>query len=137
MLDISYSACAEILYEALVLIADNNYKRIIQKTIHKVGFYCGIRGPGDEIINWDNSSRNIFNFIRAISKPGPIARTYNGNKEIKINKSTIINDAPEYIGTAGQILSKTQDGFLVKTKDSFIEISEIEGKIKVGDKLGQ
>ena len=27
--------------------------------------------------------------------------------------------------------------FLVKTKDSFIEISEIEGRLKVGDKLGK
>lgn len=137
LLNTSYSACANILYESLVQIAENNFERIIQKTIHPVGFYCGMRSQGDEVINWNNNSRNLFNFIRSISKPGPIARTNNGINEITINKSTFFKEAPVYIGTVGQVLSKTEDGFLVKTKDSFIEISEIEGRLKVGDKLGK
>ena len=137
LLNTSYSACANILYESLVQIAENNFERIIQKTIHPVGFYCGMRSQGDELINWNNNSRDLFNFIRSISKPGPIARTNNGINEITINKSTFIKEAPIYIGTVGQVLSKTENGFLVKTKDSFIEISEIEGRLKVGDKLGK
>jgi methionyl-tRNA formyltransferase len=137
LLNTSYSNCANILYESLVQIAEDNFERIIQKTIHSVGFYCGMRSHGDEIINWNNNSRNLFNFIRSISKPGPIARTNNGINEITINKSTFIKEAPVYIGTVGQVLSKTENGFLVKTKDSFIEISEIEGRLKVGDKLGK
>ena len=137
LLNTSYSACANILYESLVQIAENNFERIIQKTIHPVGFYCGMRSQGDEVINWNNNSRDLFNFIRSISKPGPIARTNNGINEISINKSTFIKEAPVYIGTVGQVLSKTENGFLVKTKDSFIEISEIEGRLKVGDKLGK
>ena len=137
LLNKSYSACANILYESLVQIAENNFESIIQKTIHPVGFYCGMRSHGDELINWNNNSRDIFNFIRSISKPGPIARTNNGINEITINKSTFIKEAPIYIGTVGQVLSKTENGFLVKTKDSFIEISEIEGRLKVGDKLGK
>ena len=139
LLETSYKACASILYEALVKIAEENYKRIQQKTIHPLGFYCGMRGEGDEIINWNDTSRNIFNFIRSISKPGPIATTYNNNNntEIKINNSNYINKAPSYIGTIGQVLSKTELGFLVKTKDSFIEIFDLTGKIRVGDKLGK
>jgi len=137
LLETSYKACASILYEALVKIAEENYKRIQQKTIHPVGFYCGMRGEGDEIINWNDTSRNIFNFIRSISKPGPIATTYNNNSEIKVNNSNYINKAPSYIGTIGQVLSKTELGFLVKTKDSFIEIFDLTGKIRVGDKLGK
>ncbi len=137
LLNTSYSACANILYESLVQIAENNFVRISQKTIHPLGFYCGMRSQGDEVINWNNNSRNLFNFIRSISKPGPIARTNNGINEITINKSTFIKEAPVYIGTVGQVLSKTENGFLVKTKDSFIEILEIEGRLKVGDKLGK
>ena len=136
LLDISYSSCANILYKSLVQIFEGQSKRIVQKSIHPVGFYCGIRGEGDEIINWNNTSRDIFNFIRSISKPGPIARTHNGIKEITINKSIYIKDAPNYIGTVGQVLTKTDKGFLVKTKDSFIEINDIEGVLRVGDKLG-
>ena len=51
-----------------------------------MGFYCGRRGPGDEIINWNQNSRRLFNFIRSINKPGPMATTYLNGKEIKINK---------------------------------------------------
>ena len=133
----SYSYCSDVLYKSLVQILQGKFNRIVQKTIHPVGFYCGIRGEGDEIINWNNNSRNIFNFIRSISKPGPIARTLNNDKEITINNSKYIKDAPNYLGTVGQVLSKTDIGFLVKTNDSFIEIFEIEGKLRVGDKLGK
>ena len=135
LLDISYSSCANILYKSLVQVFEGKSKRIAQKSIHPVGFYCGIRGEGDEIIDWNNTSRDIFNFIRSISKPGPVARTFNENKEIKINNANYIKDAPIYIGIVGQILSKTVNGFLIKTKDSFIEIFDIEGKLRVGDKL--
>ena len=135
LLNTSYYACANILYESLVQIAENNFERTIQKTIHPVGFYCGMRGEGDEIINWNNTSRDIFNFIRSISKPGPVARTFNNDKEVKVNNSNYYKDAPIYIGKVGQVLGKTENGFLIKTKDSFIEIFDIEGKLRVGDKL--
>lgn len=136
LLKVAYLECSNILYEALVHIAENKYQRIPQKTVHPIGFHCGIRGEGDEIIKWNNTSRSIFNFIRAISKPGPVARTYNKNKLIKINNSRYIKEASIYIGNSGQVLTKTESGFLIKTKDSFIEIFDIEGKLKVGDKLG-
>ena len=135
LLDISYSSCANILYKSLVQVFEGKSKRIVQKSVHPVGFYCGMRGEGDEIIDWNNTSRDIFNFIRSISKPGPVARTFNENKEVKINNANYIKDAPIYIGIVGQILSKTENGFLIKTKDSFIEIFDIEGKLRVGDKL--
>ena len=35
LLNTSYHACADILHEALVQIAEDNYERIIQKTIHQ------------------------------------------------------------------------------------------------------
>ena len=42
-----------------------------------------------------------------------------------------------YKNIPGQVLSKTNLGYLVKTKDSFIEIQEVEteAKIKVGDRF--
>jgi methionyl-tRNA formyltransferase len=136
LLSTSYSACADILYESLIRIAENNYKRTIQSAIHPIGFYCGKRVRGDEIINWNDTSRGVFNFIRAISKPGPIARTNNGDKEIAINRATYIENVPSYKGSVGQVLGKSEHGFLVKTKDSFIGILEVKGDLKIGDRLG-
>jgi methionyl-tRNA formyltransferase len=137
LLERSFIACAEILYDSIDQILNGFSKRIDQKTIHPVGFYCGRRSEGDEIIDWNQTSREIFNFIRSICKPGPMATTFFNNQTIKINRARIIENAPNYKSTLGQLINKTQDGFLVKTKDSFIEILDIETnvKIKVGDKL--
>ena len=138
LLEISYVECASILYEAIKEIQEGKSKRIVQNTIHPVGFYCGRRGIGDEIINWNQSSRSLFNFIRSINKPGPMATTGLNGNQLKINKARLIEQAPEYIGTPGQLLAKTNKGFIVKSADSFLEIFEIETNVllKVGDKLG-
>lgn len=137
LLERAYIGCSDVLTEAVELIANNKQNIVSQKNIHPVGFYCGKRGPGDEHINWNQNSRQLFNFIRAICAPGPQATTHLNNKKVTINHAKLITDAPNYIGTCGQIIGKTQDGFLVKTLDSFIEISEItfDGKLKVGDKF--
>lgn len=138
LLEIAFTECAEILYNAIKEIQAGTSQRIVQTTIHPVGFYCGRRGIGDENINWNQSSRQLYNFIRSICKPGPMATTSINGHAVRINRSRIVKDAPEYIGTVGQLLAKTKDGFYIKTKDSFIEILEIESDtiIKVGDKLG-
>ena len=39
-----------------------------------MGSYFRIRKEGDEWINWEWTSRKIFNFIRAITDPGPCAQ---------------------------------------------------------------
>jgi len=139
LLKIAYKECASLLFDAVKQIQNNSYKVIKQHQIHSVGFYCGRRGPGDEVIDWNTNSRQVFNFIRALSKPGPIAETYLKGEIIKINKARMIDNAPSYINIPGQLLSKTKNGFLVKTKNSFIEISQIKSslKLRVGDKLGQ
>lgn len=138
LLDVAYIECANILYDAIKTVQKGDFTPINQNDIHPVGFYCGVRGVGDEIINWNLTSREVYNFIRALCNPGPKATTFKDGKEIKINKARIIEMAPTYVNTMGQIIGKTNVGFLVKTKDTFIEILEIESKIKlkIGDKLG-
>ncbi len=131
LLEIAYDECAKLLYKAIKQIQDGSFKRLKQNTIHPVGFYCGRRTVGDEIIDWNNTSREIFNFVRALSSPGPLATTYIDNTPVKINRVRFIEEAPKYINIPGQILKKTEDGFLVKTKDSFVEILEVDTEVKV------
>lgn len=138
LLEVAYIECANTLYETIKTVQKGNFTPIKQSEIHSLGFYCGIRGIGDEIINWNLTSREIFNFIRAICSPGPKAITLKEGQEIKINKARLIEKAPTYINTTGQIIGKTKEGFLIKTKDTFLEILEIDSdvKLKIGDKLG-
>lgn len=135
LLEVAYTECANILYKSIKLIQKNKTNPRKQESIHIHGMYCGRRIIGDEIINWNDTSRNIFNFIRSICFPGPKATSYIDGAEIKINNVTYLPNAPVYIGKPGQVLSKTKEGYLVKTRDSFIEIKEIEGKIIVGKLL--
>lgn len=139
LLNISYIECAKVLYDAIKLLQKGSYTRIKQKDIHPVGFYCGQRKIGDEKIIWDQKSRDIFNFIRAICTPGPRATsTINGNK-VFINQANLIQDAVNYKCILGQVISKTEKGYLVKTQDNLIEIYDINVEnnytIKIGDRF--
>lgn len=138
LLEKAYEECANILYDAIVLIRLNLVKPIKQKNIHSFGMYCGRRQAGDEIIDWNQNSRDLFNFIRAICKPGPMAQSYINNKVIYINKSEMVKDAINYKCIVGQVLSKDKDNsFYVKTKDNVLKITQYfyDGIIKVGDRL--
>jgi methionyl-tRNA formyltransferase len=138
LLERSYIYCADILYQAIKKIQNGRIHIIKQSELHPVGFYCGQRIEGDEIIDWNNSSRTIFNFIRAICKPGPMAQTTNHGKKIFINKARINKNSPVYKCIPGMIVGKTKNTLIIKTKDSIIELLEFfyEGKsIKIGDRL--
>lgn len=110
---------------------------IRQESIDKVGMYFGIRKPGDEYIDWNLTSREIFNFVRALCKPGPMAASILNDAEIRINKVRQVENARRYINIPGQILGKTEQGFYVKTKDTFVEVIDYEynGRLRVGDRL--
>lgn len=137
LLDKSYEECASILYDAIKIIKKGNVKRIDQYSIHPVGSYFGMRQEGDEIIDWNQSSREVFNFIRSICYPGPKARTFCHNTEIFINKAALVPHAISYKCINGMITGITSRGYYVKTRDSIVEIYEVEAssKLKIGDRL--
>ena len=137
LLNTAYTGCADVLYDAIKQIQLGTVHITRQDTIDPVGMYCGMRKLGDEILNWNLSSREIFNFVRAICRPGPMATSTLNGQEIKINKVREVKGAHQYINTPGQILGKTKQGFYVKTKDTFIEVTEYvyNGKIRIGDRM--
>lgn len=137
LLEQAYIGCADVLYRAIKIIQSGEVKRIRQRDIDPIGMYCGGRQEGDEIIDWKQTSREIFNFIRALSVPGPQATSWVNGEKISINKSRMVAGAHIYKNTAGQVIGKTEDGFLVKTGDTMLEVVEytFNGKIKIGDRL--
>ncbi|WP_300369428.1 methionyl-tRNA formyltransferase [Hydrogenimonas sp.] len=137
LLERAYIECAEILYDAVALFKKGVPKGKKQTEIHPFGFYCTQRKFGDEILDWRQNSREIFNFVRAICYPGPQAHSRLHGKTMKINRVRYIENAPVYKGIPGAILQKTKDGFIVKTLDTFVEVIEYEydGKFKTGDRF--
>ena len=137
LLETAFEECANILYDSVIKFFDGEVKGQKQSEISEVGFYCSQRKVGDENLNWNQTSRDIFNFVRAICKPGPQARGFINGKEMKINKVEVIENAPIYKCITGAILNKNDEGFLVKTKDSFIKVTKFdyEGNLRVGDRF--
>lgn len=137
LLETSYIQCANILYNTISKFQKDEITVIKQKDIHPLGFYCTQRERLDEILNWNQTSREIFNFVRAICKPGPQARAYINNKDMKINKVRYYKNAPNYKCIVGAILQKSENSFFVKTKDTYIEVLEYEykGTLKIGDRF--
>ena len=135
----NYSSLLKKAYKECASIQENKVNVVKQKDIHPVGFYCSQRKLGDEVINWNQSSRDLFSFIRAINQPeGPGARAFlEDGSEVIINRAEIIKNAPNYIGINGCVLSKNNTGFIVKTSDTFLRITayDTNAKIKVGTRF--
>lgn len=137
LLDRAYEGCATNLYDAIKIVQSNNVQRLVQKNIHPLGFYCSARSEGDERLNWNQNSRDVFNFVRAICRPGPEARTFLGDNELKINRVQYLPEAPFYKGVAGAVVGVDNESFFVKTLDSYIKVTEWSGCIRprVGERL--
>lgn len=137
LLEVAHKECAVVLMEALDKIRLANFSPIKQDQIHPLGFYCSMRKLGDERINWRLSSREIFNFIRAISSPGPNARTTLREAEVQIISASLIAGAINFKGIPGAILHVGNDEFDVKTGDSHIRVLKWCGvnSLRIGDRF--
>jgi len=133
----SYQGCSLILYDAIKLVQKGNVERLAQADIDPFGSYCTTRIEGDEVLNWGQNSRDIFNFVRAICLPGPQARTHLNGVEIKINRVSYLSNATKYKGIPGSVIGVDAETFLVKTLDSFVRVIDWSGCLmpKIGDRF--
>lgn len=94
---------------------------------HLPGTYFAGRGPGDEWLDWADTSRNLHNKVRAISRPGPGARTRLGEKTVIIWRAFFDPSWSSYLATPGQVIGRDPErGVFVKTGDSTLLIEEVE-----------
>lgn len=108
------------------LLRQNLLKREKQNLC--IGNFRRLRTQFDSIINWNDISVNIYNKIRAISKPYPGAETKIEKKNMKIWRADILYYFPFGGNTKpGTLVANFFDGtFLIKTRDSFIHILEYD-----------
>jgi methionyl-tRNA formyltransferase len=123
LLRLAIKECANVLYAAIVEISTEKSDRIVQDSIHTVGTYFGIRTYGDENLSLNQPARNVFNFIRAITLPGPCARCLIENQEFAIVTAEMIPEAPIYIATVGEVLGRNERGIVVKVNDSTLLVT--------------
>ena len=85
-------------------ILTNNINEIVQD--QSKSSYFGKRSPKDGQINWSKNAKDIYNLIRATTKPYPGAFSYINQKKLIIWESQYIESIHTRNNPAGTILSK-------------------------------
>ena len=118
----------DLLLEVLPSIIDGTNNRIKQN-LDEVTFGYNITRE-EEHIDFNKSSREIFNLIRGLS-PIPGANAILDGNEMKIYDCKIVNTI--YNNVRGEIVDVNRDGFIVCTGDTGILITSIKpfGKKKM------
>ncbi len=106
------------------------------------GEYWRRRGPGDEDIDWTRPSVEVYNLIRAVSRPGPGARTWDGRgRERIVWRAAYELGWPRVRARPGVVLPGEGGSIRVATADSTILLQEVrdpEGRpvpMRAGERL--
>jgi len=118
------------LLELIPKLIKNEFKRIPQTG--KPTFYPK-RTPDDGLINWNQTSEKLYDFIRAITKPYPGAFTYLDNKKIKIWKAQPFDNKITYDqNEIGQIVEIFSSGdFVVNCYTGSLLVTEYDGTVSI------
>jgi methionyl-tRNA formyltransferase len=137
LLSTAYKECSSILYDSIKLVQTGNVPTFKQSNIDAVGSYCVTRVKGDENLDWNQTSRDIFNFVRSICRPGPQASTTLNGESFKVNRVELVVNANNYKGIPGSVVGIEPTSFIVKTADNLIRVTEWDGcKLpKIGDRF--
>ncbi len=91
------------------------------------GNYFGKRNPEDGQINWNNDAKDIFNLIRAISRPYPGAFSFYNNSKIIFWRAKVIEQQKtDDTLPNGYIISIDDIGICVKARNGNILLTEYE-----------
>ena len=118
------------LLELIPKLIKNEFKRIPQTG--EPTFYPK-RTPQDGLINWNQNSEKLFDFIRAITKPYPGAFSYLDNKKIKIWKAQPFDNKITYDqNKVGQIVEIFSSGdFVVNCYAGSLLVTEYDGTVSI------
>lgn len=99
--------------------------------------YYPKRTPEDGLIDWTKTVLEIYNFIRAITKPYPGAYAYLDGKKIIIWKAQPFDTQIDYLNsTEGEIVEVFDDGnFVVNCNSGLLLVTNYSGRIFLGGKL--
>ena len=118
------------LLELIPKLIKNEFRRIPQTG--EPTFYPK-RTPEDGLINWNQTSEKLYDFIRAITKPYPGAFSYLDNKKIKIWKAQPFDNKITYDqNKIGQIVEIFSSGdFVVNCYTGSLLVTEYDGIVSI------
>jgi UDP-4-amino-4-deoxy-L-arabinose formyltransferase/UDP-glucuronic acid dehydrogenase (UDP-4-keto-hexauronic acid decarboxylating) len=129
------SAAGKLLETTLPMLLTGQAPRVQQD--HSRATYFGGRKPADGAIDWKQSAEQIFNLIRAVTRPYPGAFSYLGNQKILFwSVNPVAGDSGQQ---PGMVLSETP--LVINCGQGALEIQagqvEEQGLFVNGDQLSQ
>lgn len=109
------------------LLAQNKAKRVKQN--YNRGSITCSRTPSDGYIDWNRSTRDIYNLIRALARPYSGAFTFLGGKKLTVWAAKPAPKGPMYVGRIpGRVVSASiKGGYIdVLTRDGILRITELQ-----------
>jgi len=123
-----------ILEEIIPKLLSNDFKRVPQTGEPS---YYPKRTPDDGLIDWSKPVYEIYNFIRALTRPYPGAFAYVKTQRLNIWESQPFDSKIKYEDKNGRIVEKFSTGhFVVNCNDGLLLITDYDGKVALGDILG-
>lgn len=90
------------------------------------GSYFPKRRPEDGVIDWNKTTRDVYNWTRALTKPYPGAFTFVNCKKLFVWNAELPQSAVKQKEPPGTVVSRSENSISVATSDSFIVLTSIE-----------
>ncbi len=117
------AAVPDLMVSAVRMVDNETAPRRMQRDFE--GTYFTARMPIDTWIDWNSSSREIYNLVRAGAPPLLRARTKCEGTEFEVLAARYDPEWPRYRAAPGAVIGRNADGIRVKTGDSFIDLTRI------------
>lgn len=89
------------------------------------GTYWGSRLPQDGRISWtEQSARNVYDFVRALTHPYPGAFTFSGDQKLYVWEVSLLEEDIRH--TPGRICMRRGDGRVVAARDRGVLIETVQ-----------
>ena len=87
------------------------------------------RSAEDGILYWNDSTRTLYNLVRAVTHPFPGAYTFLGGRKLMIWRAQAFDTKLSWEAPSGRIVAVFEGGdFVVKTGDGALLITKYEGQ---------
>jgi len=117
--------CLDLLEKNINNIINGEINTIHQD--HSTATYTQKRLPSDNLIDWKLSTIEVYNFIRALSRPYPGAFTFINKTKLIIWQAKLVESSTEFIGIPGCLMKITPgEGVLVNTGGGYIMVTEVQ-----------
>ena len=118
-------ASLKILGKYIPLIEKGKVQRVRQN--EDGATYFPMRSPEDGLINWNKNTLEIYNWIRAQTKPYPGAFFFNKEgQKIKVWSAKLFSETKKILQKPGTILSQNKKEMKIATGNGYITITNWE-----------